>query len=131
MQRRLREAGLWLPPLLLMGVIFALSSMPGDDVDHGFLWVASRKLGHFAEYALLLTLWWRALRTRLAARAAVGVAFALTVAYAGTDELHQRSVDGRIGTPRDVLIDAAGAGAAAALILRVRGRDRERASEPA
>lgn len=131
MHPRLREAGLWLPPLLMMGVIFTLSAMPGDNTEHGILYLISRKLGHFVEYALLLALWWRALRTRLAARGAVAVAFALTIAYAGTDELHQRSVEGRFGTPYDVLIDAAGAGTAAGLILWRRERDRSALSEPA
>jgi len=122
MHRLLRQAALWLPPLLLMALIFALSAMAGDDVDHGILYFVSRKLAHFLEYALLLGLWWRALRTRFALRTAVGVAFAISVAYAVSDELHQLTVDGRTGTPRDVAIDTAGAAAAAALILRRRSR---------
>lgn len=128
MHRRAREASLWLPPLVLMGVIFAFSAMPSDDVDRGFLYFLARKAAHFAEYALLTALWWRALRTRLSLRKAVGLAVAISVAYAATDELHQRSVDGRVGTPIDVLIDAAGAAAAAGLILRVRTRPRQRES---
>ena len=120
MHRLLREAALWLPPLLLMALIFVLSAMPADDVDHGLAYFLSRKVGHFMEYALLVALWWRAIRTRLASRAAIGVAFALAIAYAATDELHQRSVEGRVGTPRDVVIDAAGAAAAAGLLLRRR-----------
>ena len=131
MHRLPREAALWLPPVLLMALIFTLSAMPNDDVDRGLLHLFSRKVGHFVEYALLVVLWWRALRTRLALRAAIGVAFALAVAYAATDELHQRSVEGRVGTPRDVLIDASGAAAAAGLLLRRREREpRARASGP-
>ena len=37
------------------------------------------------------------------------VAFALTSAYAASDELHQTFVGGRHGTPVDWLIDTAGA----------------------
>ena len=122
MQRLLRAAALWLPPLLLMGLIFAFSAMPSDDVDTGLLHFLSRKLAHFVEYALLVGLWWRALRTRLALRSAVGVAFAISVLYAASDEIHQLSVQGRTGTPRDVLIDALGAATSAALILRARNR---------
>ncbi len=121
MHRLLRQASLWLPPLVLMALIFALSAMPGDDVDRGILYFLSRKLAHFLVYALLLALWWRALRTRMALRTAVGVALAISVANAVSDELHQLTVDGRTGTPRDVVIDTAGAATAAALILRRRG----------
>jgi hypothetical protein len=120
MHRLLRQASPWLPPLLLMALIFALSAMPGDDVDRGLAYFLSRKLAHFLAYALLLGLWWRALRPRLPLGTAVGVAFAISVAYAVSDELHQLTVDGRTGTPRDVAIDTAGAAAAAALILRRR-----------
>jgi VanZ family protein len=118
MHRLLRVAALWLPPLLMMALIFALSAMPGDDVDRGLAYLLARKLAHLLAYALLLGLWWRALRTRLPLGKAVGVALAISVAYAVSDELHQLSVDGRIGTPRDVAIDTAGAAGAAALILR-------------
>ncbi len=120
MYRLLRAASLWLPPLVLMALIFALSAMPGDDVDHGLAYVLTRKLGHFLGYALLLGLWWRALRTRLEPESAVGLAFAISVSYAVVDEVHQLTVDGRMGTPLDVVIDAAGAGAVAALIVRSR-----------
>jgi len=121
MHRLLRAAALWLPPLLLMALIFALSATPGDGGDHGLAYVLSRKIGHFVGYALLFGLWWRALRTRLSPRTAAGAALAISVAYAVSDELHQLTVDGRTGTPRDVVIDTAGAAAAAAaLILRRR-----------
>ena len=113
----LRIASLWGPPLLLMAVIFALSAMPSDDVDRGLFVVVLRKVAHFTEYALLLLLWWRALRTRLVSRTALGLALAITIAYAVTDELHQTQVEGRVGTPRDVVLDAAGATVAAGLVV--------------
>ena len=122
MRRPARLAALWLPPLLLMALIFALSAMPSDDVDRGALYFLTRKLLHFAEYALLLLLWWRALHTKVGASTALALSFAITVGYAATDELHQRYVDGRVGTPVDVAIDAAGAAAAAWLIMRTSGR---------
>jgi VanZ family protein len=99
-----------------MGVIFALSGMPNDDPDRGVLHLIARKLAHFGEYALLSALWWRALRTRLEGRAALGWAVAICVAFACTDEYHQTFVDGRVGAASDVAIDSAGALAAAALI---------------
>ena len=121
MRETRRAAALWLPPLALMIAIFALSSMPNDDPDRGLAHLLLRKAAHFTEYALLAGLWWRALRTRLEARAALVAAFSIAVAYAVTDEIHQTFVDTRVGSPVDVLIDLAGAAAAAALIAR-RGR---------
>jgi VanZ family protein len=111
----------WLPPLVLMAVIFALSAQPDLSSGLGTIDLIGRKIVHMAEYALLCFLWWRALRTAAPQARAVALAFVLTVAYACTDEFHQRFVDGRHGTPVDVLIDSAGAGAAALLITR-RGR---------
>ena len=122
MKERGRAAAIWLPPLALMVLIFALSSMPTDDPDRGLAHLILRKAAHFTEYALLAGLWWRALRTRLEARAALVAAFSIAAAYAVTDEIHQTFVDTRVGSPVDVLIDLAGAGAAAALIARRGGR---------
>ena len=103
-----------------MAAIFAFSAMPSDVADRGVLQFLARKVVHFAEYAILLALWWRALRTKLGASSALVLAFGLTVSYAVSDEIHQTYVDGRIGTPRDVAIDALGAAAVAALILHRR-----------
>ena len=119
-----RQAAPWVPPLALMALIFALSSMPADQEDHGILYIASRKLAHFAEYALLVALWWRALRTKVADRRAMALALAITVLYAVTDELHQTFVSGRAGKPLDVGIDTAGALTAVWLIARNRTRRR-------
>jgi len=122
MDKVARAVAIWLPPLALMGLIFALSAMPSDDVDRGLAYFLARKAAHFTEYALLTALWWRALRTLCSERTAVLLAVVIAVAYAATDEIHQRSVDGRHGTPVDVLIDTAGAVAAATVIVRRRRR---------
>jgi VanZ family protein len=119
-----RTVAPFLPALALMGLIFAFSAMPSDDVDHGVLVLIARKLAHFAEYFLLCTLWWYALSTRVGARRALAPAVAIAIGYAITDEVHQTFVDGRVGTSRDVLIDSAGALAAAWAIRRVRVRSR-------
>jgi VanZ family protein len=117
----LRRLDLWLPPLLLMGLIFVFSAQP--SLDSGLGWVDSvgRKLVHFAEYALLCFLWWRPLRTGMPAGRAALLAFVLSSAYAASDELHQSFVEGRHGTPVDWAIDSAGA-AVAALKLGARQR---------
>jgi VanZ family protein len=116
-----RRLDLWVPPLLLMAVIFVLSNQPSLDSGLGLLDTIGRKLGHFAEYALLCLLWWRVFAYRLPARQAALLAFLVSSAYAVTDELHQAFVEGRHGTPVDWAIDSAGA-ALAAYGLRARDR---------
>ena len=112
--------GRFAPPLALMAVIFALSAQP--DLNSGLGWIdlVARKAAHMAEFGLLWLLWHRALRWRLPWLAA-----AIAVVYAVSDEIHQHFVSGRVGSPLDVAIDAAGvalAWAAAALVRRRRGR---------
>lgn len=84
------------------------------------LHVAVRKTGHVIEYAILAWLWLRALASPTDRRPSAGhalAAFAISVAYAGLDELHQASTGVRTGSALDLLWD--GAGAAAALgVLR-------------
>ena len=112
---------LWLPPLALMGVIFALSAQPSLDSGLGAIDQIGRKLIHFGEYALLCFLWWRALASVTTPRRAALLAFLITSGYAVTDELHQTFVDGRHGNALDWLIDSAGAGLVA---LRLGARER-------
>ena len=116
-----RRPDLWLPPLALMAAIFYFSAQPSLELGLGPLELFGRKLVHFAEYALLCLLWWRAFEHRLGPRRAALLAFAITSAYAATDELHQSFIEGRHGTPVDWLIDTAGAGLMA-IVLRSRLR---------
>ena len=110
-----------MPALALMALIFLLSAQPNLGTGLGAWDLVLRKLAHLTEYALLFVLWVHALRgRRRRTRAAL-----IAVAYAVTDELHQTTVDGRVGAPVDVLIDAAGV-ALAALVLHVRRRRRVR-----
>ncbi len=122
MREKTSALSLWAPPIAVMALIFVLSSLPSDDPDRTFLQLLVRKALHFGEYALLAALWWRAVRTRLEPRAALIAAFAITAAYAVSDEIHQTFVDTRIGSPVDVLIDMAGATLALALIAHRRRR---------
>ena len=115
---------LWLPPLVLMGVIFALSAQPSLDSGLGVVDQIGRKLVHFGEYALLCFLWWRPLARVTSPRRAALLAFVLTSGYAITDEVHQTFVDGRHGNALDWLIDSAGA---AIVGLRLGTRERSTA----
>jgi VanZ family protein len=110
----------FVPPLVLMGVIFFFSAQPDLGTGLGVWDTILRKAAHLAEYGLLWLLWQRALRTRTP-----WPAVAITLAYAATDEFHQSFVDGRHGTPVDVLIDAAGVAIAVAIYERRRARARE------
>jgi VanZ family protein len=109
----LRRPGLWLPPLILMGLIWFFSAQPSLDSGLGWIDTVGRKLIHFGEYALLSFLWWRLLRTQMPDRRAALAALLVSSLYAVTDEIHQSFVDGRRGTPVDWAIDTAGAAAAA------------------
>jgi VanZ family protein len=115
---------LWLPPLVLMAVIFALSAQPSLDSGLGVVDQVGRKLIHFAVYALLCFLWWRALVRVTSPRRAALLAFVLASGYAITDEVHQTFVEGRNGSPLDWLIDSAGA---AVVALRLGTRERSAA----
>jgi VanZ family protein len=121
--RRLR-LDLWLPPLLLMGVIFFFSDQPSLDSGLGLIDHVGRKLIHFAEYALLCFLWWRALVTLMSPARAALLAFALASGYAAIDEYHQTFVEGRYGSPLDWAIDSAGAAVAALRLRTARRRHR-------
>ena len=112
-----RRLMLLIPPLALMGLIFALSAQPDLDSGLGTIDLIGRKIIHFCEYALLCWLWWRVFEPDLGASRAALVAFLISSGYAATDELHQVFVEGRHGAPLDWVIDSAGAGVAA---LRLR-----------
>ena len=103
-----------LAPLALMALIFFLSAQPDLDSGLGTLDVVLRKLAHATEYALLTLLWAWALRP--ATRWNVLAAAMIAVLYAASDEFHQTFVEGRHGSPVDVLVDSAGVLIAIALL---------------
>jgi VanZ family protein len=106
------------PPLLLMALIFALSAQPDLNSGLGTWDTILRKGAHMTEYGLLWYLWWRALGFGNPVVPAL-----IAIGYAVTDELHQTMVEGRHGTPVDVLIDSTGVALAfAAVQLRARRR---------
>ena len=122
----LRRMDPWLPPLMLMGIIFFLSAQPNLNSGLGWIDHVGRKFVHASEYALLCFLWWRALRTVANDQRALLGAWTIATAYAITDEFHQRFVTGRHSTWVDVVIDSLGAGLAVLLIVRARRETRVR-----
>jgi VanZ family protein len=91
----------WLAVAAWAAVIFALSSIPHLGTGLGTWDTILRKGAHVTEYAILGLLLLRAAGRETPA-------FLLGVAYAVTDEVHQRFVSGRHASPIDVAIDAAG-----------------------
>ncbi len=112
----MRAVSLFAPPLLLMAVIFALSAQPDLNSGLGTWDTILRKGAHMTEFGLLWWLWARALGHQ-------GWAAVIAIGYAITDELHQTTVEGRVGSPVDVLIDSAGVAIAyAAVVTRAKRR---------
>jgi VanZ like family len=107
----------WLPVVAWAAVIFAFSSVPSLGTDLGTWDTILRKLAHLTEYAILGALLGRAVRRP-------GLALALGVLYAVSDEVHQMFVEGRHGSPLDVLIDTAGLLAGLFAWQRLSGRRR-------
>jgi len=93
---------------VLARLLSSLFSMFSGTVEQGEIEFIIRKGAHVSEFALLFALYFRALY--LSEKKHCGIsAFALTVLYAATDELHQFFVPGRSANAADVMIDAAGA----------------------
>ena len=107
----------FIPVVALMALIFYLSAQPELGPQLGTLDLVLRKTAHMTEYALLWFLLWRAFGYERA-----GLAAAIAIAYACTDEFHQTFVDGRHGTPVDVLIDSTGVALANLAAHRLRRR---------
>jgi VanZ family protein len=110
-----RTLATWLPVVAWAALIFGLSSIPSLGSGLGTWDLVLRKLAHVTEYAVL-----GALLVRALGREAPAVC--LAVAYAVTDELHQRFVSGRHSSPLDVLIDGAGVALGVLLFSRARRR---------
>ncbi len=107
----------WAPALLIMAVIFLLSSTPGQDLpSFGIVDLLVKKGGHFTGYALLGLAFLRGLGMRR--KRDVWIALLMVLLYAASDELHQNYTAGRHPSPLDVCIDLSGAALAAWLALR-------------
>jgi VanZ family protein len=102
-----------------MGLIYFFSAQPDLNSGLGVVDTVGRKLAHMVEYGLLWFLWWRAL-----GYGNPGIAIAITLLWAASDEYHQTFVDGRHGSPWDVAIDAVGVSLALLLARRAYSQPR-------
>jgi VanZ family protein len=103
----------WVPALLVMAVIFALSATPGPDLPNfGFWDTLVKKGGHFIGYAILASAYLYGLSNQKGGprvRPYI-LAFTLAILYAVSDEYHQSFVPGRHPSWVDAfLIDGSGA----------------------
>jgi VanZ family protein len=112
---RSRVLTVWLPVFAWAAVIFAFSSIPSLSTGLGTWDTILRKGAHIVEYAILGALLYRALERE-------ALALAAGIAYAATDEFHQRFVHGRHSSPVDVAIDAVGLALGMLVWLRLRER---------
>ncbi len=105
-----------------MGVIFFFSSQPSlPRTPDDLLDVLTKKGAHFAEYLVLAVLFSRALLGPEAIGwRGLALTIGIAVAYAVSDELHQRFVPGRTPSPWDVGIDTLGAVTGAVAFTRWR-----------
>ncbi|MGB0387776.1 MAG: VanZ family protein [Ardenticatenaceae bacterium] len=100
---------LWGPSLLLMAIIFFLSSQsdlpsPPDPLLNRIF----KKSAHAIGYGMLAISYAWALAGS-GVRRVVPLALFFTILYAISDEWHQTFVPNRFGSPLDVLIDTVGA----------------------
>ena len=100
----------WLPALIMMAAIFALSSLPNDMLPYfGRYDVLVKKGAHATGYAMLAVAYYFALPSRLSPIYRGLLSFLMALLFAMSDEFHQSFVRGRHSTLRDVGIDSFGA----------------------
>lgn len=103
----------WVPPLLYMALIFAVSSMEQPPLPMPkFEWLTIDKLYHFIEYAILGGLVARAFlkaKPSIVPAHLIWVLSAmLSILYGASDEWHQTFVPGRFATLADWVADVLG-----------------------
>jgi VanZ family protein len=101
----------WGPAVLVMILIFIASATPSSDLPAFGLWdVIVKKGGHMFGYALLAAAFIHGLNNRANMRRSQFIfAMCLAIAYAASDEWHQRFTPGRTSSVLDVFIDSTGA----------------------
>lgn len=102
------------------GILSRMRALVGDLPVVGQVFVMNmtehvlRKAAHMTEYAILGMLLLHSIRQYLpetekkTGKSQIGIAFAIGVAYAVSDEYHQTFVPGRSGEIKDVCIDSVG-----------------------
>ena len=100
----------YLPLLAWMGLIFYLSSFPGDGIrwERDIWFYIERKGAHVMEFFILTILFIRIVRFYKVKREVYYISALFSLAYAFSDEIHQVFVIGREGKFSDIGVDLAG-----------------------
>jgi len=100
MRNKINTLTKWLPALLIMAIIFSLSSVPDRSMPHfGLADYLVKKSSHAVGYALLAIANLRGLGDKRHR-----AAWLLALAFSATDEFHQSFVAGRHSSMIDVLV---------------------------
>ena len=104
----------WVPPILYMVLIFAVSSMKQPPLPTPkFEWLSIDKIYHFIEFGILsvlLTIAFVNVPPKWLSEGRIWVTAALiSILYGASDEVHQMFVPGRFATYSDFVSDAIGA----------------------
>lgn len=110
MERRLAKALIWywLPVILYLGVIFAISSIPHLEVP--FKVKYADKFAHTFKYAILGYLLMRALGSarKFSPRTSILLSLLFILLWGISDEIHQGFVPGRTASIFDLLFNLVG-----------------------
>ncbi|MEE4363405.1 MAG: VanZ family protein [Desulfotignum sp.] len=113
--KKFSTAIIW--PLILMGIVFILSSIPMDGGPDNIAFLTSldpgiQNLLHIPLYGTLTFLWFRFfIHSERPFRQAVIFSLLIAIGYGCLDELHQSFVPGRYGGLLDILLNSAGSAA--------------------
>jgi VanZ family protein len=107
----------WLPAVLIIAIVWKLSSTQDLAIASGWLDTVTRKTAHITAFGLLCAACVLALRAQQwSVRRCLIAGALIALVYAGVDEYHQSFVPTRVGTPVDVAIDALGIGIASMVL---------------
>lgn len=102
------------PPLILMAIIFVLSSIPGQLESEGLKFLTDidpqlQNMLHVPLFGTLQILWLKALTKRgLSGWKNIVACLAISLAYGCFDELHQMLVPGRYASLIDLFLNFTG-----------------------
>ena len=117
----------WLLMLAYAALITALSSLSRPPLPHPLRTTPGTFALHALEFAGFALLLFRALdrsRPRWSAGRLVLVTIAVTAAFGGLDEVHQKFVEGRVSQTIDLAADTLGGTVAALLMAALRRENR-------
>lgn len=105
----MRLLKLWFPVFAWAGLIFYFSSIPSLKTSLPCDFIL-RKMAHITEYFIFTFFLYNAFKNTFNLNALLLFVYPAVIAvlYAASDEYHQLFVSGRVGSPKDVLIDTIG-----------------------